>query len=67
MKIINLPYPLNESVDTSTIRGIANYLPKNTFRYNLDKKEHIESILGDVSEYIVNLDDIVMSDPNLDI
>jgi hypothetical protein len=64
MKLINLPYPLNEQVDTSSIKGIANHLPENTFRYNMDKKEHIESILGDVSQYIVDRSEIVENDPN---
>jgi hypothetical protein len=64
MKLINLPFPLNESVDTSTVRGIANYSPANTFRYNLDKKAHIEAILGDISEYIVERSEIVETDPN---
>lgn len=54
-------------VDTDSIKGIANYSPEGTFRYNLDKREHIEDILGDVSEMIMGPDDIVMSDPELDI
>jgi hypothetical protein len=67
MKLINLPYPLNEQVDTDVIVGIENFSPAGTFRYNMDKLLHIESILGDVSEYIVDLDTIVMSDPELEI
>jgi hypothetical protein len=67
MKLINLPYPLNEQVDTPSIKGISNHSPENTFRYNLDKKEYIESILGDVSRYIVDRSEIVENDPNLDI
>lgn len=67
MDVINLPSPLNTQVDTDVIIGIQNHLPTNTFRYNINKREHIESILGDVSQYVVSLDDIVMNDPNLDI
>jgi hypothetical protein len=67
MNIINLPSPLNLQVNTDVIFGIKNYLPTDTFRYNMDKLEHIESIIGDVSQYIVSLEDIVMNDPNLDI
>ena len=67
MDLINLPSPLNKQVDTDVIVGIENYLPTDTFRYNMDKLEHIESIIGDVSQYVVSLDDIVMNDPNLDI
>jgi len=52
-------------VDTDSIKGIENYSPANTFRYNLDKREHIEDILGDVSEFITA--DIVMSDPSLEV
>lgn len=67
MNIINLPSPLNKQVDTDVIVGIENYSPESTYRYNMDKRQHIESILGDISQYIVSLDNIVMSDPNLDI
>lgn len=67
MDIINLPSPLNTQVDTDTIVGIENYLPENTFRYNTDKREHIEGIIGDISNYIVSLDTIVMYNPNLEI
>jgi len=54
-------------VDTDVIVGVENFSPANTFRYNLDKRAHIEDILGDVSEMIMGPDDIVMSDPELDI
>jgi hypothetical protein len=67
MQIINLNAEQKAQVDTDVIVGIENFSPANTFRYNLDKREHIESILGDVSEYIVDLDTVVMSDPDLDI
>lgn len=67
MDIINLPSPLNTQVDTDTIKGIANFSPENTFRYNMDKQTHIESILGDISQYIVDRSEIVEIDPNLDI
>lgn len=67
MQIINLNAEQKAQVDTDVIVGIENYSPAGTFRYNVDKRQHIEGILGDVSEYIVDLDDIVMSDPELDI
>jgi len=67
MELIVLNKKQKAQVDTDVIVGIENYSPADTFRYNLDKREHIESILGDVSEYIVDLDTIVMSDPELDI
>ena len=67
MDVINLPSPLNLQVNTGVIVGIQNYLPTNTFRYNINKRQHIESILGDISQYIVSIEDIVMNDPNLDI
>lgn len=60
MNLINLSYPLNEQVDTSTIKGIPNFSPENTFRYNMDKREHIETIIGDVSPYIMDSSEIVM-------
>jgi len=67
MQIINLNAEQKAQVDTDVIVGIENYSPANTFRYNVDKRQHIEGILGDVSEYIVDLDDIVMSDPSLEV
>lgn len=67
MNLINLPHPLNEQVDTSTIKGIPNFSPENTFRYNMDKQSHIESILGDISQYIVDRSEIVENDPNQEI
>ena len=67
MNLIILNAEQKAQVDTDVIVGIENHSPAGTFRYNLDKRQHIEGILGDVSEYIVDLDDIVMSDPELDI
>ena len=67
MQIINLNAEQKAQVDTDVIVGIENYSPAGTFRYNVDKRQHIEGILGDVSEYIVDLDDIVMSDPSLEV
>ena len=67
MQIINLNAEQKAQVDTDVIVGIENFSPAGTFRYNMDKLLHIENILGDVSEYIVDLDTIVMSDPKLDI
>jgi hypothetical protein len=67
MNLIILNAEQKAQVDTDVIVGIENFSPANTFRYNMDKLLHIENILGDVSEYIVDLDTIVMSDPELDI
>lgn len=47
-------------VDTDSIKGVENYSPSGTFRYNMDKIEHIESILGDVSDKIKDSSEIVM-------
>lgn len=63
MNLIVLPYPLNEQVDVGSIKGVQNHVPENTFRYNMDKREHIESVLGDVGDYIVDVSEIVMYDP----
>jgi len=67
MQIINLNAEQKAQVDTDVIVGIENFSPAGTFRYNMDKLLHIENILGDVSEYIVDLDTIVMLDPELEI
>ena len=67
MNLIILNAEQKAQVDTDVIVGIENFSPAGTFRYNMDKLLHIENILGDVSEYIVDLDTIVMSDPELDI
>ncbi len=67
MQIINLNAEQKAQVDTDVIVGIENYSPAGTYRYNVDKRNHIENILGDVSEYIVDLDTIVMSDPSLEV
>jgi len=67
MQIINLNAEQKAQVDTDVIVGIENFSPAGTFRYNMDKLLHIENILGDVSEYIVDLDAIVMLDPELEI
>ena len=67
MDLIILNEEQKNQVDTNVIVGIANYEPEGTFRYNLDKRQHIESILGDVSNLIINKDLIVENDPNLDI
>jgi len=67
MDLIILNEEQKNQVDTNVIVGIANYEPEGTFRYNLDKRQHIESILGDVSNLIINKDLIVENDPNLEI
>lgn len=67
MDLIILNEEQKNQVDTNVIVGIANYEPEGTFRYNLDKRQHIESILGDVSHLIVDRNLIVENDPNLEI
>lgn len=67
MNLIVLPYPLNEQVDTETIKGVANFQPENTFRYNMDKQSHIESILGDISQYMVDRSEITEFNPNTEL
>jgi hypothetical protein len=67
MDLIILNAEQKAQVDTDVIVGIANHSPANTYRYNLDKRQHIESILGDVSEYIKSKDEIVENDPDLEI
>ena len=67
MDLIILNAEQKAQVDTNVIVGIANYEPEGTFRYNLDKRQHIESILGDVSHLIVSKDSIVENDPNLEL
>jgi hypothetical protein len=63
MKIIVLPKELQNQVNTDSIKGIPNYLPSDTVRYNIDKKIHIESILGEISKYIVDRSTITENDP----
>lgn len=65
MDLIILNAEQKAQVDTDVIVGIANYEPQDTFRYNLDKRNHIESILGDVSQFIVDRNLILENDPNL--
>lgn len=67
MDLIILNAEQKAQVDTDVIVGIPNHQPSNTYRYNLDKREHIEAILGDVSEYIKSRDEIVENDPDLEI
>lgn len=66
MDLIILNAEQKAQVDTATIVGIPNYEPQDTFRYNLDKREHIESILGDVSHLIVDRNLILENDPNFE-
>ena len=67
MDLIILNEEQKNQVDTDVIVGVPNYEPEGTFRYNLDKRNHIEGILGDVSHLIVSKDLIVENDPNLEI
>ena len=67
MDLIILNEEQKNQVDTNVIVGVPNYEPEGTFRYNLDKRNHIESILGDVSHLIVDRSLIVENDPNLEI
>tara|TARA_R110000803_G_scaffold113886_5_gene182338 strand:+ start:2267 stop:2470 length:204 start_codon:yes stop_codon:yes gene_type:complete len=53
---------LTEQIDTDTIKGSVNALPLNTVRYNVDKTEHIKSVLGidDLSEYLSDESEITL-------
>lgn len=62
-QLIVLPIELKAQIDTDTIKGVDNYLPIGTVRYNIDKQPHIESILGDISEYIVDRSTITENAP----
>ena len=65
MKLIILNKSQKDLVDIGSIVGIENHSPTGTFRYNLDKREHIESILGDVSDKIVDSSEITMWDESI--
>ena len=60
MNLIVLPKELATQIDTDTIKGIDNVSPENTVRYNVDKTEHIKSVLGldDLSEYLLDESEI---------
>lgn len=66
MDLIILNEEQKNQVDTDVIVGIANHSPEGTFRYNLDKTEHIKTVLGldDLSEYIMDSSDVVYDNPN---
>jgi len=65
IQFIVLPNTLIEQIDTDTIRGVVNALPIDTVRYNVDKTEHIKSILGldDLSEYLLDESEIEIVEP----
>jgi glutamine phosphoribosylpyrophosphate amidotransferase len=65
MKLIVLPKELAPQIDTDTIMGIDNVSPENTVRYNIDKSEHIKSVLGvdDLSEYLLDESEIEIFEP----
>ena len=65
IQFIVLPNTLIEQIDTDTIRGVVNALPIDTVRYNVDKTEHIKSILGldDLSEYLLDESEIKIAEP----
>jgi len=60
IQFIVLPNMLIEQIDTDTIKGVVNALPIDTVRYNVDKTEHIKSVLGldDLSEYLLDESEI---------
>ena len=60
--ILVLPKELATQIDTDTIKGIDNVSPENTVRYNIDKSEHIKSVLGvdNLSEYLMDVSEITM-------
>ena len=59
MNLIILNEEQRAQVDTDSIKGVPNVSPEGTFRYNMDKLSHIENILGDVSESIMDRGEIV--------
>lgn len=65
MKILVFPISYTSKIDTNTIKGVQNYAPANTVRYNIDKTEHIKTVLGlaDLSQFEVDSGDIVYSEP----
>ena len=66
MILLVLPKEKASLIDTDNIKGIENYTPENTVRYNLDKTEHIKTVLGldDLSEYVMDSSDVVYNNPN---
>ena len=65
IQFIVLPNMLIEQIDTDTIKGVVNALPIDTVRYNVDKTEHIKSVLGldDLSEYLLDESEIEIVEP----
>jgi hypothetical protein len=65
IQFIVLPNTLIEQIDTDTIKGVVNALPIDTVRYNVDKTEHIKSVLGlnDLSEYLLDESEIEIVEP----
>lgn len=65
IQFIVLTNMLIEQIDTDTIKGAVNALPIDTVRYNVDKTEHIKSVLGldDLSEYLLDESEIEIVEP----
>jgi len=66
-QVIVIPSPLNEQVDVvddngNRITGTKLSIPANSFAYNLDKTEHIKSVLGvdGLSQYLMEVSEIIM-------
>ena len=66
MKLLVFPSSYASQIDTDTIKGVPNYTPENTVRYNLDKTKHIKTVLGldDLSEYTMDSGEVVYNNPN---
>ena len=73
MELYNLPKAQSEIVDAgeNSVKGVENFSPVNTFRYNVDKSPLIMSKLNltlvELEQYLVDSSTLVFSDLNLDL
>jgi hypothetical protein len=68
MKLIILNKEQRDRVDVPGICGIENYRPEKTFRYNIDKAEHIRERLHitplELLDLVFDLSDIQPDNPH---
>lgn len=66
-QLIVMPTELGEQCNTEKIKGIPNVSPVNTVRFNVDKEDHIKSVLGveDISEYFMDISEVKMWEEEL--
>lgn len=64
MQVILLTEEQANLISIGRIKAVPNFLPENTYRIQIEAKDHVESILGiNITDMIVNISEITEVEP----